>query len=267
MTAADPPPIVLIHGLWMTPRSWEHWVERYRARGHEVLAPSWPGLEGDVEALRADPTPLTQQSITKIVDHYEGIIRGLDSAPIIMGHSFGGTFTQLLLDRGLGRAGVGVDSSTVKGVLSLPLSTLRSAGHVLANPLNRGKAVPFSEKHFRYAFGNTMTEEQSREAWDRYSVPAAARVLFEGAAGNLVPNSPIKVDLKKNDRPPLLLIAGGKDHVVPAKVTRENVKRYGKSEAIVAYKEFPDRSHFTAGEPGWEAVADYALDWALDPKP
>ena len=128
MTAAPPPPIVLIHGLWMTPRSWEHWVERYRARGHEVLAPSWPGLEGEVEALRADPTPLTEQSITKIVDHYDGIIRGLDSAPIIMGHSFGGTFTQLLLDRGLGRAGVGVDSATVKGVLSLPLSTLRSAG-------------------------------------------------------------------------------------------------------------------------------------------
>ena len=44
--------IVLIHGLWLTARSWEHWVERYRSRGFDVIAKSWPGMEGDVESLR-----------------------------------------------------------------------------------------------------------------------------------------------------------------------------------------------------------------------
>ena len=122
-----PDTIVLIHGLWMTARSWEHWVARYEDRGFAVLAPSWPGMEGDVEELRRDPSPIDDLGIGEIVDHYEAIIRELPSPPIIMGHSFGGAFTQLLLDRGLGAAGVAIDSAPVKGVLALPLSTLKSA--------------------------------------------------------------------------------------------------------------------------------------------
>ena len=105
------PPIVLIHGLWMTPRSWDKFAERYTAAGHVVHAPSWPGLEGDVEAIRADPSPLESVTIGKIVDHYDQVIRGLDEEPIIMGHSFGGLFMQLLVDRGLGVAGVGVSAA------------------------------------------------------------------------------------------------------------------------------------------------------------
>jgi pimeloyl-ACP methyl ester carboxylesterase len=113
---ADPAnTVVLIHGLWMTPRSWEGWAARYEARGYRVLAPAWPGLEVEVEELRRDPSPLTRLDVRKVVDHYDGIIRGLDSPPIVMGHSLGGTITQLLLDRGLGAAGVGVASATVKG--------------------------------------------------------------------------------------------------------------------------------------------------------
>ena len=53
-----PDTIVLVHGLWMTPRSWEKWVERYEGRGFRVLAPAYPGLEVDVEALREDPSPI-----------------------------------------------------------------------------------------------------------------------------------------------------------------------------------------------------------------
>ena len=264
VSRTDPGTIVLIHGLWMTPRSWEKWIERYESRGHTVIAPSWPGLEGEVEALRSDPTPLTRLDAGKILGHYERIIRELDSPPIVMGHSFGGAFTQVLNDRGLGAASVSIDGATVRGILDLPLSTLRSTFHVLGNPLNRGKAVPFSEKHFRYAFGNTLTEEQSREAWQRYSVPAAARVLFDGAMVNFDPRTPLRVDFEKDDRPPLLFIGGGQDHVVPAKVSRKMAAKYGKSNAVTEYREFPDRSHFTAGEPGWEEVADLALSWATE---
>jgi pimeloyl-ACP methyl ester carboxylesterase len=259
-----PDTIVLIHGLWMTPKSWEQWIERYESRGYKVIAPSWPGLEGDVEEIRRDPSPLSKLDIEKILAHYERIIRELDSPPVIIGHSFGGAFAQVLNDRGLGAASVSLDGATVRGVRDLPLSTLRSSFHVLWNPFNIGRAVPFSEKHFRYAFGNTLSEEDSRVAWQRYAVPAAARVLFQGAMANVNPKTPLRVDFEKTDRAPLLFIGGGKDHVVPAKVSRKMAAKYGKSNAVTDYKEFPTRSHFTAGEPGWEEVADFALSWATE---
>jgi len=265
MTEATSDTIVLIHGLWMTPRSWEHWVTRYTAAGYTVLAPAWPGLDAEVEALNADPTPLTKLSITSIVDHYERIIRDLDRPPTIIGHSFGGTFVQLLLHRGLGAAGVAIASSTVKGVLRLPLSTVRATLPVLRNPANRHRAVPLTPEQFHYAFTNTLTAAESREVYDRYHVPAAAGVLFEGAFANLNPRAATKVDFANQSRAPLLFIAGGADRVIPPTVNRDNAWKYRRSSALTAYREYPGRSHFTIGQPGWEDVADYALSWALNP--
>ncbi|MEU6207911.1 alpha/beta fold hydrolase [Micromonospora musae] len=256
--------VVLIHGLWMTARSWEGWVDRYQAHGLRVLAPAWPGMEGEVEQLRDDPTPIAKQRIADIVDHYAQIIRGLPRPPIIMGHSIGGLITQLLLDRGFGAAGVGVHSVAIKGVVKLPLSTLRSGFSVLRNPANRHRAVPFTQDDFHYAFGNTMSRADSDRAWQRYAVPGAGHVLFESAFANLDPNSGAEVDTRRDDRAPLLLIAGGADHVVPPGVVRSNAALYTKSRALTAYHPFPGRSHFTVGEPGWEEVADFALNWALE---
>ena len=168
MSASSPsehgPPIVLIHGLGMTPRSWEHWVERYRARGHRVLAPAWPGLDADLDALRADPAPIEQVGIAEIVEHYESIIRGLDRPPIVMGHSFGGAFAEFLLDRGLGAAGVAIDAAAVKGITKLPPAQLKSAWPVRRNPANRHRAVMLTPEQFHYAFTNTLSEEDSRAA-------------------------------------------------------------------------------------------------------
>ena len=257
--------IVLIHGLWMTPRSWEHWVERYTAAGYHVIAPSWPGLEGEVDALRGDPTPLTRLDVTMIVDHYERIIRDLDRPPMIIGHSFGGTFVQLLLDRGLGAAGVALAPSPVRGVRRLPFSTLRVTAPILRNPANRHKAVPLTPDQFRYAFCNTLSKAESRTVYDRYHVPAAANVLFQGALANLAPKTPLRVDFTNANRAPLLFLAGGRDHVIPAAVNRENARKYRRTSALTAYREFPDRSHYTVGQPGWEEIADYALSWALNP--
>ncbi|MEU4399005.1 alpha/beta hydrolase [Micromonospora orduensis] len=255
--------VVLIHGLWMTPRSWEGWIERYTARGMHVIAPAWPGMDRSVEQLRDDPTPIAEQSIATIVAHYDKIIRALPRPPIIMGHSFGGLITQVLVDRGLGAAAVGVHSAQVKGVLKLPLSQLRSGFPILRSPANRGRAVPFTPDDFAYTFGNTMSREDSDRAWQRYAVPGAGRVYFEGAFANVDPRSPARVDVGRNDRAPLLLMAGGLDNVVPASVVRANAGLYQKSRALTAYEEFPGRSHFTVGQDGWEDVADYALDWAL----
>jgi len=261
--ADSPDTVVLIHGLWMTPRSWEHWAQRYESRGFKVLAPAWPGMEGEVEALNEDPSPIATLDVEQIVDHYEAIIRELASPPIIMGHSLGGTMTQLLLDRGVGAAGVGVASGTVKGVLDLPLSTLKASSPVLLNPFNRGKAIPLDEKQFHYAFANTLSQEESDAIYERYHVPAAATVLFEVAFANLHFHAPTKVDFDRDDRAPLLFIAFGEDHIVPPKASRHNAEKYEDSKAMTAFQEFPGRPHFP-GAPGWEEVADYALTWATE---
>ena len=260
----SPDTIVLIHGLWMTPLSWEHWIDRYSARGYRVLAPAWPGMDVDIEQLRADTSAIDHLGIEEIVDHYGEIIRGLDAPPIIMGHSFGGAFTEVLLDRGLGAAGVGIDAAGVKGITKLPFSEPRSGFPILKNPANVHHAVPLTFEEFHYAFTNTMGEDEARPVYERYAVPGPGRVLFQGAFANFNPRTPLQVDFRKDDRAPLLLIAGGSDHTVPAVVDESMAKHYGKSKAITDYKEFPGRSHFTVGEDGWEEVADYALDWAVE---
>jgi pimeloyl-ACP methyl ester carboxylesterase len=257
------PPIVLIHGLWMTPRSWDKFAERYTAAGHTVHAPSWPGLEGDVEAIRADPSPLASLSISKIVDHYDQFIRGLDASPIIMGHSFGGLFMQLLVDRGLGVAGVGISAAQPRGVPKLPRSTIKSGARILRNPLNRHKAVEYTLEDFHYTMTNTLSLEESKPYYERYAIPGAGHILFEGAAAQLNPRTAAKVDFSRTDRAPLLFIANGKDHVVPMSVTKAIYHKYHKkSSAPVEYIEYPDRPHFP-GVPGWEEVADKALAWAI----
>lgn len=260
---SEKPTTVFIHGLWMTPRSWEHWIERYHARGFETLAPAWPGMEVEVEALRADPAPIARQDVAKILDHYEGIIRALDRPPILIGHSFGGAFVQVLLDRGLGAAGVGLAAGTVRGIRDLPLSTLRSASSLLRNPLLRHRAVPVSAKAFNYAFCNNQTLEQSQAAYERYAVPGSRNVLLTGANCNLNPFTSLKVNFKNPNRAPLLFIAGTDDHVVPASVNKHNAAKYS-AQTRTDYKEYEGRTHFTAGQDGWEEVADYALDWALE---
>lgn len=262
---AAPNTIVLVHGLWMTPLSWEHWIERFESRGYQVLAPAWPGMDTDLAQLRQDTSAIDNLGIEEILDTYDSTIRGLETPPIIMGHSFGGAFTEILLDRGLGAAGVAIDAAAVRGITKLPVSTLRSGFPILKSPLNRHHAVPLTFEEFHYSFTNTMNDEDARAAFERYAAPGPGRVLWEGAFANFNPRSALKLDFKNDDRAPLLLIAGGSDHVVPASVDKATSERFErKSSALTEYKEFPDRSHFTVGQEGWEEVADYALAWATE---
>lgn len=261
--ADSPDTILFIHGLWMTPRSWENFASRYESRGYKVLAPGWPGTEGEVEALRRDPSLFDGLDLKTAIDHYDRIIRQLDAPPIIMGHSLGGTITQILLSRGLGAAAVGLAPGTVKGVPDLPLSTLRSSFPVLRNPFKRGKGIPFTKKQFAYAFANTLDRKASDQLWERYAVPAASGVLFDVALATLSRNSPATVNFKNDERAPMLFIAFGEDHVVPLKPIKHNVEKYADSKALTEYREFPGRPHFP-GVPGWEEVADVALSWAVE---
>ncbi|MEV4689412.1 alpha/beta hydrolase [Microbacterium sp. LWH3-1.2] len=262
---SDRPPIVLVHGLWMTPSSWDTWAQRYRARGHRVLAPGWPGIGDRTPAeVRRDPRALANVSITEIVDSYDRVIRTLPEAPIIMGHSFGGIFAQLLLDRGLGVAGVGVEPGQPAGVLTLPLSTLRTGLPILANPFRIRKANRFTKRHFHYTFGNDLPREESDREWEKSAVNSVNRVFFEGVLSLPRPKTGVtRVDFRKPDRAPLLLISGGIDHVAPLAIQRAALRRYAQGTALVERIEFAGRTHRIVSQDGWEEVADYALDWAL----
>ena len=191
--------IVLIHGLWMTALSWEHWVEFYERQGYNVIARSWPGMERSIEELRRDPSGIATLGITEIVDHYESIIAGLAEPPIIMGHSFGGLVIQILLDRGLGTAGVAIASAPVKGVLFLPFSTVKITFPAVINPANNHRAVPLTPEQFHYAFTNTLSEDESLEVYERYAVPGPDHVLFQAAFANFNPDAATTVDFS-NDR-------------------------------------------------------------------
>jgi pimeloyl-ACP methyl ester carboxylesterase len=221
-------------------------------------------MEGDIDQLRADPSAIEHLGVEEIVDHYDAIIRALPAPPIIMGHSFGGAFAEVLLDRGLGSAGVGIDAAAVKGITKLPFAQLKSAFPVLKNPANNHRVVALTPHEFHYAFTNTMSDEDSQAAFERYAVPGPGRVLFQGAFANFNPRAATRVDFGNDDRAPLLLIAGEDDHTVPAVVDKSAAKHYRKSSAITDYKEFPGRAHFIIGQEGWEEVADYALAWATD---
>jgi len=259
------PPVVLIHGLWMTPSSWDTWAGRFRDQGHEVFAPGWPGI-GDrtPQDVRRDPSALEGVGIREVVDAYDRFIRDLPERPIIMGHSFGGIFTQLLLDRGLGIAAVAVQPGNVAGVTTLPLSTLRTGAPVLSNPFRRRKATPISKRHFHYTFGNDLSRAASDLEWEASAVPSYNRVFFEGVGSVANERTGItRVDFRKPDRAPLLLLSGEIDHVAPPAIQKATLRRYQAGTALVEWKQFPGRSHRIVSQQGWEEVADHAMGWAL----
>lgn len=261
----DTPPIVLIHGLWMTPSSWDTWAGRYRTRGHQVIVPGWPGIDDRTpQDVRRDPSALEDVGILEIVAAYEELIRSLPEAPIIMGHSFGGIFLQMLLDRGLGRAGVAVQPGNTAGVSTLPASTLRTGMPVLSNPFRRKKATPISKAHFHFTFGNDLSRADSDAEWEASAVPSYNRVFFEGVLSVFDEKRGItRVDFRKPDRAPLLLISGEIDHVAPPAIQKAALRRYQSGTAAVERIEFPGRTHRIVSQDGWEEVADLALNWAL----
>jgi pimeloyl-ACP methyl ester carboxylesterase len=256
--------IVLIHGLWMTPLSLEYWSHHYTEHGYRVHAPSWPGMEADLRTLRRSPEGFAGLGFRRIVDHYEKLVVELEGAPILMGHCFGGLVVQSLLDRGLGACGVAIASAPIRGVWSMPYSKMRVIAPQLVNPRNARRSVPLSPSQFQYAFMNTSSEEESLRAYQRYAVPAAGHLLFQAELANFNPFAETAVDTRRNNRAPLLMIAGGEDHLIPPSIVKANLRAYRHSMAVTEYKEFRKRTHFIVAQDGWQEVADYALDWARD---
>ena len=253
--------IVLIPGLWMTALCWEHWVKHYSNKGYCTVARSWPGMEGGIEQLRRDPSSFASLGLKDVVDHYEQIIRELETPPIIIGYGIGGLVTQILLDRGWGAAGAAIASAPVRGIARLPLSMLKLAFSVLGNSFNSHETISLTPKQFHRAFTNSLTESESLDAFNRYTVPAPNRVLLQTAFANFSPHSATTVNFRNDTRAPLLLVAGGKDRIVPSSIVKANFDLYRESKAETDYKEFSDQAHFTLLQE--TRVADYVLGWAL----
>ena len=261
---AAPDTIVLIHGFWVTPRSWENWISHYERQGYRVLAPAYPGFEVEVEALNADPSPIEALTVPAVVDHLEKIVGELEKPPILIGHSAGGTFVQLLLDHGFGAAGVAINSAPTEGVRLTPPTQLKSLFPVLKNPANRHRAVGFTPEQWHYVFTNTFSEEDSRALYERYAIPASGAILWGIVLANFEPGHQAAwVDYENDERAPLLFISGSEDHLMPPSVQRSNAKHY-KSNTVTEVKEYEGRAHLLPAQDGWEEVADYALAWAAE---
>ena len=254
--------IVLVHGLWVTPLSWEPFKRFYESQGYRVLAPAWPGIEGSVADMRRDPSSFNGVGAGEVVDHYTKIIRSLPEPPIIMGHSYGGAITQLLIDRGLGVAGVAIDSVPPKGILLLPLSTNLALLPALLNPRTLRGTFLFTFKQWWRVFANTLSEDEARAAYDAQAIPAPGRAIFQAALANFTPGATTTVNFRNPNRAPLLFIGGEKDVIMPASLSRKIFRKHSASPVTTDYKEFPGRSHYLIAESGWQEVASYALTWA-----
>jgi pimeloyl-ACP methyl ester carboxylesterase len=264
MTNNSKPPVMFIHGLWLHATSWTPWVELFRSRGYQASAPGWPGDPDTVAETRSDPEVVANRGIDEVTEHYGKLIADLPAKPILIGHSFGGMIVEKLLGQNAGIAGIGIDAAQIKGVLPLPLSSLRSTLPVFKNPANIHRAVSLSPTQFRYAFGNAIPEDESDALYERWTIPAPGRPLFEAAGANFAPHSAAKVDTDNPDRGPLLLLMGGADHTVPEAITKSTFKQYRHSAAVTELIEFPDRGHSLVIDKGWHEVADTCLNWLAD---
>jgi alpha-beta hydrolase superfamily lysophospholipase len=260
---SDQIPLMLIHGAWLSARSWEHFADYFQKRGFAVSAPEWPRKEGDVEELRAEAEELRGLGIAEVVDHYDEQIRALEAPPVLIGHSFGGLIVELLLDRGLGRAGVALSPAPPKGILVLPFSSLKAASPALAHPSRWHGIVTLTLEEFTYGFVNTFSSEEAVAAYERYAVPETGQIFYEAGFANFHLNPPTDVHFKNAERAPLLIVGAGKDQTVPASLARKQYEKYERSPATTEYLEFEGRPHLLMAAEGWEDVAA-AIDSWLD---
>jgi non-heme chloroperoxidase len=252
-------PVVFIHGLWLLPSSWDRWAALFEEAGYTALTPGWPDDPETVEEANAHPEVFAGKSIGEVADHFSAVIGRLTVKPAVIGHSFGGLMTQIVAGRGLSAASVAIDPAPFRGVLPLPISALKSGSPVLGNPANRNRAVPLTYDQFRYAFANAVTEDEAKELYDTFAVPAAGKPLFQAAAANLNPWTEAKVDTDNPDRGPLLVISGEKDHTVPWAIANASYKQQKDNPGVTEIVEIKGRGHGLTIDSGWREVADTAL--------
>jgi pimeloyl-ACP methyl ester carboxylesterase len=253
------PPVVFIHGLWLLPSSWDRWATLFEEAGYAPLTPGWPDDPETVEEAKAHPEVFAHKTIGQVADHYATVIGKLERKPAVVGHSFGGLMVHIIAGRGLAAASVAIDAAPFRGVLPLPVSALKSSKPVLGNPRNRNRAVPLTYDQFRYAFANAVGEDEAKELYDTFAVPAAGAPLFQAATANLNPWTEDKVDHKNPDRGPLLIISGENDHTVPRAISEAAYKIQQANAGVTEFTEVPGRGHALTIDHGWREVAEISL--------
>jgi non-heme chloroperoxidase len=252
-------PVVFVHGLWLLPSSWDRWQTVFDDAGYTTLTPGWPDDPQTVAEAKAHPEVFAGKSIRDVADHFAAVIELLTTKPAVIGHSFGGLMTQILAGRGLSAASVAIDPAPFRGVLPLPISALRAASPVLANPRNRGRAVPLTYEQFRYAFANAVGDDEARDLYSTFAVPAPGEPLFQAAAANINPWTEAKVDTKSPERGPLLILDGELDNTVPWAIANASYNRQKRNEAVTEIQKIPGRGHSLTIDSGWRDVAGTAL--------
>jgi non-heme chloroperoxidase len=254
-------PVVFIHGLWLLPSSWDRWAEVFERAGYTPLTPGWPDDPETVEQANAKPEVFAHKTVGQVAEHFGEVIDSLKKKPAVVGHSFGGLLAQIVAGRGLSEVTVAIDPAPFRGVLPLPISALKSSKPVLGNPANRNRAVPLTYEQFRFGFANAVGEEEAKELYSTFAVPASGLPLFQAATANLNPWTEAKVDSKNPKRGPLLIINGEKDNTVPWAIANASFKKQKRNKAVTEIVEIPDRGHALTIDSGWRVVADTALDF------
>ena len=255
---ADTQPVVFVHGLWMLAGSWEAWRELFAERGYSTVAVDWPDDPPNREQALAHPEVFAGKTVGQVADHVADVIGSLRTRkPIVVGHSFGGLMAQIVAGRGLTAGAVAIDPAPFRGVLPLPFTSLKASFPVLGNPLNRSKSVMLTHDQFRYGFSNAVSEEESRQLWETYCVPAPGRPLFQAALANVNWRTECRVDTEQASRGPLLIVSGEKDNIVPWKLANAAKKRYKAVPAEIV--EMPNRGHSLCIDSGWREVAETVL--------
>jgi non-heme chloroperoxidase len=252
-------PVVFIHGLWLLPSSWDRWSGIFEEAGYAPLTPGWPDDPQTVEQANAKPEVFAHKSVGDVAEHFGEVIARLTKRPAVVGHSFGGLLTQIVAGRGLAAASVSISPAPFRGVLPLPVSALKSASPVLGNPANRNRAVPLTYEQFRFAFANAVDEEEAKELYTTFAVPASGLPLFQAATANLNPWTEAKVNSKNPERGPMLIVSGEKDHTVPWAIANAAYKKQKRNAAATEIVELPNRGHALTIDHGWREVADKAL--------
>jgi pimeloyl-ACP methyl ester carboxylesterase len=252
-------PVVFIHGLWLLPSSWDRWATVFEEAGYTALTPGWPDDPETVEEANANPEVFAHKTVGQVADHFADVIGALKKKPAVVGHSFGGLLAQIIAGRGLSAASVAIDPAPFRGVLPLPISALKSASAVLSNPANRNRAVPLTYEQFRFGFANAVSEDEAKQLYDAYAVPAPGAPLFQAATANLNPWTEAKVNSKYPERGPLLIISGEKDNTVPWAIANASYKKQKRNEGVTEITEMPNRGHALTIDSGWREVADTAL--------
>jgi non-heme chloroperoxidase len=259
--AAGQTPVVFIHGLWLLPSSWDRWASVFEQAGYAPLTPGWPDDPQTVEQANAKPEVFAHKSVGDVADHFGEVISKLKQKPAVVGHSFGGLLAQILAGRGLSAVSVAIDPAPFRGVLPLPISALKSASPVLGNPANRNRAVPLTYEQFRFGFANAVSEEEAKELYTTFAVPAAGLPLFQAATANLNPWTEAKVNSKNPDRGPLLILDGEKDNTVPWAIAHASFKKQKRNKGVTEIVQIPNRGHALTIDSGWREVADTALEF------